>query len=102
MVAHFVNKIGRTWTLLIGLPKIYSSKTRENIIALLSGVLERYNITYKIGFLISDNASPNNRAINLLAIQCGWDAKERRIRCSSYILNLVAKAIIFSNRLSLF
>ena len=40
VVAHFVNKIGRTWALLIGLPEIYGSKTRENITALLSGVLE--------------------------------------------------------------
>ena len=65
-MAHFVNKIGYIWTLPISLPKIYSSKTGENIAALLSGVLERYNITYKIGFLISNNTSLNNRAINLL------------------------------------
>ena len=84
------------------MPEIYGSKTGENITALLSGVLERYNITYKIGFLISDNASLNDRAINLLVIQYGWDAKEHRIRCSSYILNLIAKAIVFGNRLSLF
>ena len=68
MVAYFINKIGCIWTLLIGLPEIYSSKTRENIIALLSSVLKQYNITYKIGFLIGDNASLNNRAINLLTI----------------------------------
>ena len=102
VVAHFVDEIGRAWTLPIGLPEIYGSKTGENIAALLSGVLERYNITYKIGFLIGDNASPNDRAINLLATRCGWNAGERRIRCSGHILNLVAKAIVFGDGLSLF
>ena len=67
-MAHFVNKIGHVWALPIGLSEIYGSKTRENITALLSSVLEQYNITYKIGFLIGNNASLNDRAINLLAI----------------------------------
>jgi len=75
VVAHFANQLGHLWALLIGLPEIYSSKTSENIVALLSGVFKRYNITHKLSFLIANNATINNRVINLLSTWCGWDAK---------------------------
>ena len=70
--------------------------------ALLSSVFKRYNIIYKLSFLITDNATINNRVINLLSTRCGWDAKQCYIRYSSYILNLIAKAIVFSDGISLF
>jgi len=84
------------------LPKIYSSKTGKNIAALLSGVFKRYNITYKLGFLIADNVTINNRVINLLSTWCGWDAEQSRIRCFGYILNLIVKAIVFGDGIRLF
>lgn len=102
VVAHFVDQLGHLWALPIGLPEIYGSKTGENMAALLSGVFERYDITHKLGFLIADNATTNDRVIDLLSTRCGWDAEQRRIRCSGHILNLVAKAIVFGDGISLF
>jgi hypothetical protein len=67
-VAHFIDQLGRVWALPIGLPEIYGSKTSENLAALLSGVFKCYNITHKLGFLIADNASMNNKVIKLLSI----------------------------------
>ncbi|XTI95187.1 hypothetical protein V2W45_1254311, partial [Cenococcum geophilum] len=91
VVAYFTNQLSHLWALLISLPEIYSSKTSKNIAALLSGVFKRYNITYKLGFLIADNTTINNRVIDLLST-----------RCSGYILNLIVKVIIFSDGISLF
>jgi hypothetical protein len=102
VVAHFVNQLSHLWALPIGLPEIYGSKTGENIAALLSGVFKRYDITYKLSFLIADNATTNNKVINLLSTWCGWDAKQCYIRCFGHILNLMAKAIVFGNSISLF
>ena len=70
VVAYFADQLGHLWALLIGLPKIYGSKTGKNIAALLSGVFERYNITHKLGFLITNNTTTNNRVINLLSTRC--------------------------------
>jgi hypothetical protein len=67
VVAHFVDQLGRLWALPIGLPEIYSFKTGKNMAVLLSGIFKRYNITYKLGFLIADNATTNNKVINLLS-----------------------------------
>jgi hypothetical protein len=84
------------------LPEIYSSKTGENMAALLSGVFERYNITYKLGFLITNNVTINNRVIDFLSIWYRWDAKQCCIKYFSHILNLIIKAIVFSDGISLF
>ena len=102
VVAHFVDQLSHLWALPIGLPEIYGSKTGKNMAALLSSVFKRYNITYKLGFLIADNTTTNNRVIDLLSTRCKQDAKQHHIKYSGHILNLIAKAIIFSNGISLF
>lgn len=102
VVAHFVDKNGKLWTLPIGLPQILGSKTAENIAALMATVFERFNITHRLGFLIGDNAATNDRVVAILARRCGFAADERRIRCAGHILNLVAKAILYGDGISLF
>jgi hypothetical protein len=72
----------------------------ENIAEAIIPVLKMYNLAPHLGYFIADNAGNNDTAIRGILQTLRPDIKEsdsRRVRCIAYIINLVAKAFLFSN-----
>lgn len=86
--------------IVLGLPNITIAHTGENIAAAVVEILEEFELVAhnKVGYLILDNASNNDRAVDALGKKFRWqDPLSRRIRCFGHILHLVAKAMLFIN-----
>jgi len=64
VVAYFINKDGKCRHIVLGLCKVISEYTSENIAAVLVTLFRDYGITGNIGFFIADNAKLNNTCIN--------------------------------------
>ena len=53
-----------------------------------------------MGYFIADNADNNNTCINDLSEEFGFDPLYRRLYCMGYIINLVARTLLFGADLS--
>ena len=77
---------------LIALPSIPSHHAEAQYNTLFS-VLQDYGIYQKLGTIIGDNASSNDKLCRLLSSGLQekgihWDASINRIRCNGHIINL--------------
>ncbi len=54
----------------------------------------------KLGYFITDNASSNDTCVTEIieTLRPDLDAHGRRLRCMEHIINLIAKALLFSNK----
>jgi len=59
-------------------------------------MLREYQISNKVAFFAANNATNNDKALKLLATKLNIDADRQRLRCLSYVLNLVSMAILYS------
>jgi hypothetical protein len=67
----------------------------------LKKVIRKYKIKDKVTAFQMDNASNNDTALDALAISIpSVDRKQSRLRCFGYIINLVVRALLFSNNSS--
>jgi hypothetical protein len=61
-------------------------------------VIKSFRIEGQLGAFQTDNASNNDTALKVLAASIpGMNVKELRLRCFSHIVNLVVKAILYSD-----
>jgi hypothetical protein len=97
IIAHFASHDGRVHDLPIALPQLTGVHGGEQIAAAVAEVLLQFGVDgTKIGCFVLDNAHPNNTAIDFLANELDFDAKERRPRCSCHVINLVGQQVIYS------
>jgi hypothetical protein len=85
--------------LLIGLRRIKGSYSGENITEAILPVLKSFELAPNLGFFVADNARPNDTVIRAILRDLNPDIKDpdsRRVRYFAYIINLVAKAFLFS------
>jgi hypothetical protein len=54
-----------------------------------------YEIGYKIGYAVLNNAKNNDTVMEELGKRFGFNGRRRRGRCVSHTLNLSAKALLF-------
>ena len=75
----------------------YSGKNQAKAIL---PVLDKYLLKAKLGYFITDNASSNDTCITEIIdlIRPDLNAKKKRLQCIGHIINLIAKAFIFSNK----
>ena len=98
--AHFVDHTSILYRLLISLPRVYNHTLREQLHVLLP-YLKENRIFSRLGYLIGDNISSNDKLCRLLSTylldneEIEWDASHYRLRCNGHILNLAAKAFFF-------
>ncbi|EKG18607.1 Ribonuclease H-like protein [Macrophomina phaseolina MS6] len=101
IVAHFIDQTISLRTLLIGLPRILGQHTGENIASCLLNCFREYEITERIGCFVTDNASNNDKAIDII-VRVGalpGVTNAQRIRCIGHVINLVVKALLFGKGL---
>jgi len=98
VVVHYVGRNLKSLSLLIALKEMEGSHSNENIAAAILPVFGDFRIEDKLGFFISDNVTSNDRAVNVL---CGeldlGNPVPRRLRCLEHVINLSAKAFLYSN-----
>jgi hypothetical protein len=100
IVAHWLDEDLKKQDLLIGLPRLKSAHSGENIAEVIISVLLLYGFGPNLGFFIGDNAASNDVAIRCILQKIRPDIKEpdnRRVRYVGNIINLVTKAFLFGN-----
>ncbi|KAB2099995.1 hypothetical protein AG0111_0g11766 [Alternaria gaisen] len=96
VVAHFANACGVIQDSPIDLPQLVGADTGKAIAETIVQTLEAYSITgEKLGYFELDNAADNNTAIAGVARAFYFNEAYRRLRCGSYLLDLVSQATIF-------
>lgn len=95
VVAHFISEEGKPMTVLLSLPRQYGKHSGANIAESVAAIIAQYNIADKLGYFITDNASNNKTCLEHLADEFAFNYKQRWIRCSGHILNLIAQQILF-------
>jgi hypothetical protein len=100
LVAHFLDKDLKNRSVLIGMRRVRGSHSGENIAESVIPILEEMGIVSNLGYFTTDNATNNDVAIEVALRRLRPDIKnpkQRRVRCLGHILNLAAKAFLFSN-----
>jgi hypothetical protein len=96
IVAHYLTRDLTTRSLLIGLKKVEGSHTGVNLARYIVPVIQEFGIEGNLGYFISDNAGPNDTAVEAICKKLGLaDAVHRRLRCLGHVINLAAKAFLF-------
>lgn len=100
VVAHWATLEGILKSATIGFCRFQGPHTGSNIAEVLWKILERFEITRKIGYITTDNATNNDTAISELATYFGrvgieFNAQESRVRCFGHIINLIVKGFLW-------
>ena len=97
VIIYYLNKDLQARSLLITLKEVDGSHSGENMAAIILPVLREFCIDNRIGYFISDNMTSNNLAIQALYRELKLiNLTARRLRCLGYIINLSAKAFLYS------
>jgi hypothetical protein len=105
VVIHYLDKnlINRSY--LVGIRCINEAYTGENITEVVIPILVKIGILLKLGYFIADNDARNNTYIRAILRKHQLNIKDlnsRRVRCLGYIINLAAKAFLFSKNTDAF
>lgn len=94
--AQFVDE-GKLQKALIALPELQSHTGKETANAIIR-TLNSYEIFHLLGYVVSDNASGNDKMMRFVEESRGraYEAEHYRIRCFGHILNLAAQAFLFA------
>jgi len=111
IVGHFLDSAGVYQIRLLSLPRLLGAHDGENQAQLIYKILTDFKISSsKLGRVQIDNATNNDAYLSLLLgylhpdHTCGTVIglkNDTRVRCVSYILNLVARAFLGSNNADL-
>jgi hypothetical protein len=93
---HYLGDDYKLYNVLLALRDTKGSHTSENIVDHLFDVLRDYRISSsQIAFFVADNATNNDRALQLLSERVELDPITSRLRYAGHIFNLVCIAILF-------
>ncbi|KAF7565748.1 hypothetical protein PtrM4_091970 [Pyrenophora tritici-repentis] len=91
IVAYYVDSSGELRDLPIALLQLTGAHTSEAMAKVVIAIFKQFEITVgKLGYFVLNNAHNNNTTINTLALQIGFSATKRRLRCGPYTLNLIS------------
>jgi hypothetical protein len=98
VVIHYLTPNLKARSLFIGLKEIKDNYFNENIAATVLPILYDFEFTDRINYFISDNAAPNNLAVDALYRELKLvNITALRLRCLGHIINLSAKAFLYKN-----
>jgi hypothetical protein len=76
------------------------AKSGQLIVEITANVINNYKISQNLRAFIMDNATDNNTMLKELVTRFDINISYSRLRCLSYIINLVIKALLFSKGVS--
>lgn len=96
VVVHYLRDDYKLYNVVLALYDTLGSHTSANIADHLFDVLKNYQISgNQIAYFVADNATNNDKALQLLSKRVTLDPVESRLRCAGHIFNLVCTAILF-------
>ncbi|KJZ70117.1 hypothetical protein HIM_10487 [Hirsutella minnesotensis 3608] len=97
IVGHFVDRESRRLQkVLLALRELEGTHGGGAMAEVFLGVLDDYGITHdKVGYFTLDNAHNNDTMMRAVADVCGFDWRQRRLRCNGHIINLAVQAFLF-------
>lgn len=102
VVAHYLNANYQPRNVLLALPRMRGSHTAVSIAVTLTELVEHFDLTTRLGNVVTDNASENSACIALLATQYAIDPKQRHVLCMGHVINLVAQQVLFGSDIDAF
>ena len=105
VITYFAGQDSHNHSVLIGLKRMKGAHSGENIAEIAIPVLQEYKITANLGVFVTDNAESNDIAVRHILATLRPDIKDpnsRRSRYLGHIINLAAKAFLFSNNVKAF
>ena len=101
IVGHWTAEDYSLKTVLLAIREIHGPHNGYNIGMKVFEVIQEYGFACEVGYCVTDNATNNNTALKVLAeslleiYSVTYDISSYRLRCLSYIINLVVKALLF-------
>lgn len=96
VVVHYLGDDYKLHNVVLAMRDTLGSHTGANIADHLFDVLKDYQISgSQIAFFAADNATNNDKALQLLSERVTLDPVTSRLRCAGHIFNLVCTAILF-------
>lgn len=96
VVVYYLGDDYKLHNVVLALCDTLGSHTGANIADHLFDVLKNYQISgNQIAYFAADNATNNDKALQLLSKRVTLDPVESRLRCAGHIFNLVCTAILF-------
>jgi hypothetical protein len=105
VIFYFLDKDLKIQNLLAEIKRVRGVKTGENITKAVIPIIEGIVSGKRLGFFIENNASKNSIIIRAILTHLYLDLKDpdsRRVRYLGYIINLNAKAFLFSKNADAF
>jgi hypothetical protein len=99
--SHFVNRDGDLKKYTIGLKEMAAGTGGDEQAAVLIQVIQDFEITDKLGYIVGDNHTSNDKLCRKLEEhfisegRTDWKASQRRIRCQGHVINLIVQAFLF-------
>ena len=95
VVAHYINKDYCMKNVLLALRNTFGSHTAQEQQHHLLAVCRDFRISNRIAYFMADNASNNDKTLELLSKEIDFKPEQSRLRCAGHIINLVTKAILY-------
>ena len=86
IVAHYMDNLGKNYTVLIGLRRLRGPHSGENMAQLVIEIIVEYDIADKIGCFVLDNASSNDTCVEIVLCKLRLDLNPVH-RCYSCALH---------------
>ena len=99
VVGHYMSSQYKVETVLLGFRRLRGPHSGENIAEAVLKVIHKYGLTgNRIGWFVLDNITSNDTCVAeiLKALSINDTVERRRLRCLGHIINLSAKAFLFS------
>ena len=91
----YPNNYGKSVTSLLALPRQKGRHTGYNVAETVSAIIAEYGLQDKLSYFTTDKASANEKTLDYIAREHGFDRDSRWVRCSGHIFNLVGQAALF-------
>ncbi|OXV05242.1 hypothetical protein Egran_06990, partial [Elaphomyces granulatus] len=78
---------------LLSIPEIEGKHSGINIAETALTILNEFDILDRLGYTITDNASSNSVALEVMANELDFNKDHKRLRCMGHTINLIAKAL---------
>jgi len=81
---------------LLSIPEIKGKYFSLNIAETALMILNEFDTLDRLGYIVIDNVFSNSVALKVIAEELDFNDKHKRLQCISYIINLIARAVLFS------
>lgn len=101
IVAHWTAEDYKVKAALLAIKEVHGGHTGRNIASVVFPLLKEYDIHYRFGYYVGDNATNNDTSLEWLNFHLReeglseFDPKQRRLRCFAHEMQIAVKGLLF-------